>query len=117
MARLKGSWADSTQSATAMANALSAQLIECGYTPAQAAIELARTMPLLVVELAGSKKWDPDNDGDNDASASGDTDNDYAGKLSPRGKAVIKRLLAKGADPKKAYSVACKVPGGMAKAA
>lgn len=122
MAKLKGSWVDNTQSAKAMSNALYGTLREGGYSHSDATLELSRTMPLLVLELA---RYDPDHDGDNDASKSGDTDKDYAGKskskkdmLSPKGRAVMKRLIARGMDAKKAYNIACyHTPGGMAKAA
>lgn len=109
MAVLKGSWADSSQSATSMANALRAQLIECGYSPEQAALELTQTMPLLVIDLAGY------SDGDNDADDKGKKSVDM---LSPKGKAVMKRLVKGGMDAKKAYNIACyHTPGGMAKQA
>lgn len=115
---VKGSWADNAQSAKAMANALHGQLIELGFTPELARAETQATMTFMLVELARSaKKWDPDNDGDNDASAGGDKDNDYAGKLSPVQRAAMKRMLAKGMDPKRAYKLACNVGGGMKKAA
>lgn len=108
MAKLKGSWADSTQSTKAMANALNAQLIECGYTPEQAALELTRTLPLLrPLEFAGGKKQDPDSDGDDDSSSSGDTDDDYAGKLSGKQLSVYKKLLARKWPAARAYKFAC----------
>lgn len=49
---------------------------------------------------------DPDDDGDNDDSASGDTDDDYAGGLSPRGQGIFKKLRAKGMSPKVARAMA-----------
>jgi hypothetical protein len=50
------------------------------------------------VTMAGTagKKYDPDNDGDDDASVSGDTDKDAAGGLSPKAQAIYKKLIAKG---------------------
>jgi hypothetical protein len=44
----------------------------------------------------GKAKFDPDNDGDDDASPSGDTDKDAAGGLSPKARAIYKKLIAKG---------------------
>jgi hypothetical protein len=199
MAKLKGSWADDTQSTKAMANALYGQLIQLNFTPEQARSEVAQTLPFFVREfatpvvgstdgpqittLAGAKsssklvskasvhyreatdskrccgtcsnmlsnghckvvqgtvkrddvcdryssggyansstavtlaKWDPDNDGDNDATPNGDTDNDRVGKLTIRQRAVFKRAVASGKSPSVAYKIACKVPGGMSKAA
>lgn len=149
MARLKGSWADNTQSTKAMANALYGQLIELGFAPEVAKAETQATISFMLIELAtpvvGSidgprvttlagrsakltpaqkkpndtsrKAWDPDSDGDSDDSPTGDVDNDYAGKLNMRQRAVMRGLLKKGWSPKKAYSAACKVGGGMGKAA
>jgi hypothetical protein len=95
-----------------MANALYGQLIECGLTRDEAVLELSRTLPLLVVELAGSKavtqQWDPDGDNDNDADPSEDTDNDYAGKLTGKQKAVYLRLVnEKKWTPERAYKFVC----------
>lgn len=45
---------------------------------------------------SGKAKYDPDNDGDNDASPAGDTDKDAAGGLSPKAQAIYRKLLAKG---------------------
>lgn len=111
LAKLKGSWADNAQSATAMANALQAQLLELGYTPAQTALELTRTMPLLrPLEFAGVT---PYSSSSSDSSSPKKKD-----KLSPKGRAVMKQLLKRGMSPDKAYNVACyHTPGGMAKAA
>lgn len=114
---VKGSWADNTQSAKAMANSMNRQLIELGFSPALAKVEVQATMPFMLIELAKAKRWDPDNDGDNDASSSGDTDNDYAGKLTPIQRAAMKRMIAKGMSPQRAYKLACNVGGGMRKAA
>lgn len=119
MAKLKGSWADNTQSKKDMTNALHAELLLCGYTHEQATLELSLTLPGLfadVVELAGyGSKKDPDNDGDNDSDASTSSDHD---KLSPKGQKVYKRLLARGIPKDKAYNIACyHTPGGMAKEA
>lgn len=113
MAKLKGSWADNTQSKKDMANALHRELLLCGYTHDQATLELSLTLPGLfadVVELAGYGK--SDSDGDND------TDPDSDDKLSPKGRKVYQRLLKRGIPKAKAYSIACyHTPGGMAKAA
>lgn len=124
MAKLKGSWADNTQSKKDMANALFGSLIEGGYTHDQAAFELSRTMPLLVLELAGgyatkennaSGPSKADDDGDYDKGLSGEKKKD---KLSPKGRTVMKRLIARGMSAQKAYNIACyHTPGGMAKAA
>lgn len=204
MAKLKGSWADNTQSTKAMANALYGQLIELGFSPEQAKAETQTTMTFMVREFAGvipvvgstdgpqvttlvgggsghkllskasvhfrestsskrrcgtcsnfrgdhcsivagkvdagdlcdrysaksgeyanasaetsvslAKKFDPDNDGDDDASPSGNTDKDYSGKLNPVQRAAMKRMIAKGMSPAQAYKLACNV-GGMKKAA
>lgn len=137
MAKLKGSWADNSQSTKAMANALYGQLIELGFTPEQAKAETQTTMTFMVREFAGvisvvgstdgpqittlsrskkAKRYDPDHDGDDDASPAGDTDKDYAGKLNPVQRAAMKRMIAKGMSPAQAYKLACNV-GGMKKAA
>jgi hypothetical protein len=54
---VKGTWADNTQSATAMSNALRAQLLELGYSPAEATVEVQLTQDAFdrarAVELAG----------------------------------------------------------------
>lgn len=50
--------------------------------------------------------YDPDHDGDNDGSPSGDTDKDYAGALNPAQKAVYKRLIARGLPPARAMALA-----------
>jgi len=114
MAKLKGSWADNTQSKAEMANALHRELLLCGYTHDQAVLELSLTLSGLyadVVELAGYGKKNSDDD--SDASTSSDKD-----KLSPKGRKVYARLLARGISKDKAYNVACyHTPGGMAKAA
>jgi hypothetical protein len=119
MAVLQGSWADSKQSPKEMANSLYKQLLECKYTPEQAALELKLTMPLLIVELASSdtkkKPWDPDNDNDDDDSASGDTDKDYAGSLSPKALAVFKKLKGKGWSDAKAMAFAKNADRGFNK--
>lgn len=82
---VSGSWADNSQGIKAMSNALHALLIELGYTPQNAMREVILTQQAFeVVELAS----DPDNDGDDDSSPSGDTDNDYAGS------AVYKKVFA-----------------------
>jgi hypothetical protein len=60
--------------------------------------------------------YDPDKDGDDDASPSGDTDKDYAGALNPAQKAMYKRLLAKGFSPARALAFA-KNSGKFGKAA
>jgi hypothetical protein len=60
--------------------------------------------------------YDPDKDGDNDASPSGDTDKDYAGALNPAQKAMYKRLIAKGFSPARALTFA-KNAGKFGKAA
>lgn len=52
---------------------------------------------------------DPDDDGDDDDSTTGgDTDNDYGGNpaLTPRGKAIYKKLIAKGMKPAVALAMA-----------
>jgi hypothetical protein len=63
------------------------------------------------------KRYDPDHDGDNDASPSGDTDKDYAGALNPKGKAVYRKLTAKGWPPAKALAFAKHAQSFGAKAA
>lgn len=129
MAKLKGSWADNKQSKKEMAGALYGLLIELG-TPADQALTETReyltlefAMPVVgsgdgprVTKSAGSgkakkvgKKYDPDHDGDDDASPTGDTDKDYAGKLSPKARAVMKKLLARKMPAKAAYAAACRV--------
>lgn len=65
--------------------------------------------------------YDPDNDNDNDDSTSGgDTDNDMAGGLSPRGKAIYNKLRSKGMNPKVALAMAKRAqntkPGQFGKA-
>lgn len=124
MAKLKGSWADNTQSAKAMSNALYGTLREGGYSHDQAKLELSRTVPLLVREFAGSYATKQNNaGGPSKADSSGDYDKKLSGtqkkdKLSPKGRAVMKRLVARGMDKQKAYNIACyHTPGGMAKAA
>lgn len=69
-----------------------------------------------VVTLA-RKKYDPDNDGDDDSSPSGDTDNDYAGKLGPKGRTAMRKCLARGMSPAAAYRVACQADKTGSKAA
>jgi hypothetical protein len=54
----------------------------------------------------GEAKFDPDNDGDDDASPSGDTDKDAAGGLSPKARAIYKKLLAKGFPAARALAFA-----------
>lgn len=137
MAKLKGSWADPKKSTKEMAQALYAQLIELNFTPADARASVAETLPHFVVELAtpvvGStdgpqvttlagartkkKKYDPDKDGDDDSSPSGDTDNDYAGKLGPKGRSAMRKAIARGLSPAAAYKVACQADKMGSKAA
>lgn len=198
---VKGSWADNTQSAKAMARALHGQLIELGFTPELAKAEVGATLAFMIhefvnpvvgssdgpqvttlagdsgkpklskasvhyrdatstkrccgtcshmsgqscdlvagtinrndvcdrysakgyasvtpaVELARGKKpakQDPDNDGDDDATSSGDTDNDRAGKLSPVQRAAMKRMITKGIPADRAYKLASNI--GVKKAA
>lgn len=134
---VKGSWADNTQSAKAMAHALNGQLIELGFSPELAKAETQATMAFMLREFATpvtsstdgprvttlasgggrKKRYDPDNDGDDDASPTGDTDKDYAGKLNAVQRAAMKRMIAKGMDPQRAYKLACNIGGGMKKAA
>ena len=59
------------------------------------------------IALVLSGKFDSDGFGDNDASSSGDTD--YAGKLNPKQKTTLKKLIAKGMNAKMAYRVASNV--------
>jgi hypothetical protein len=54
----------------------------------------------------GKAKYDPDNDGDNDASITGDTDKDAAGGLSPKARAIYKKLIAKGFPAARALAFA-----------
>jgi hypothetical protein len=54
----------------------------------------------------GKARYDPDKDGDDDASPAGDTDKDGPGGLSPKGQAVYKRLTAKGFPPARALAFA-----------
>lgn len=56
--------------------------------------------------VKASGTYDPDKDGDNDASVSGDTDKDAAGGLSPKGQAIYKKLLAKGFPAARALAFA-----------
>lgn len=119
MSKLNGSWADPKKSTKQMAQSLYGQLIELNFTPEAARASVAETIPYFVLELAGKKKakWDPDNDGDNDASPTGDTNKDMAGKLNPIQRAAMKRMIAQGKSPAVAYKIACNIGGGMKKAA
>lgn len=57
--------------------------------------------------------YDPDNDGDDDASTSGgDTDKDGAGGLTPRGKAIYAKLIAKKIKPAVALAMARRSQNG-----
>jgi hypothetical protein len=108
---VKGSWADNTQGATAMANALRVKLVELGYSPIDAQREVRLTMPYFALELAGksSSSDDPDNDGDDDSSDSGDTDGDYAGSaLYKKVFAAMKKRSMSDAAAKKMAMNACK---------
>ena len=62
--------------------------------------------PRMTTAGGKGKTYDPDNDGDNDASVSGDTDKDGPGGLSPKGQAIYKRLIAKGFTPARALAFA-----------
>jgi hypothetical protein len=120
MARLKGSWADNTQSAKAMANALYGQLIELGFDPEQAKTE---TQEFLVLELAKSEMGKDDTATSDQKSPnansfkrgaknkfspdSGAGPNSDA--LSPAQRAVFKRLMARKLDPKVALMAARRV--------
>jgi len=98
---VKGSWADNTQSATAMSNALRAQLELSGFDPKriQREVELTR-QAFAVYEFA----YDPDNDNDDDSSPSGDTDKDYAG--SPLYKKVFAAMKKRGMSDASAAKMA-----------
>lgn len=76
-----------------------------------------RKKPNAMSQKLGAKKsgtqkapnWDPDHDGDNDASPSGDVDNDFSGKLNPLQRAAMKRMITKGMAPAMAYKSARRV--------
>jgi hypothetical protein len=70
-----------------------------------------------VTAASGSGKYDPDHDGDNDATSSGDTDKDYAGGLGPRGQVIYKKLIARGFPPARALAFAKNAERFAAKAA
>lgn len=57
-----------------------------------------------VTRAAGT--YDPDHDGDNDATVAGDTDKDGPGGLNPKGQAIYKKLIAKGLPPARALILA-----------
>jgi hypothetical protein len=63
---------------------------------------------------------DPDDDGDDDSTVSGDTDKDGPGGLNPKGQAIYKKLTAKGMAPKVAMAMAKRAqdakPGAFGKA-
>ena len=110
MAKLKGSWADNTQSKKDMANALYGTLVEFGgYDHDSAMLELSLTLPLLVVELAGYGASDSDSDDATPKKKKRDVS-----MLTPKGKAVMKRLMSAGKSATEAYDQACyHTPGGM----
>jgi hypothetical protein len=66
----------------------------------------ASSGPRMTTAGGSGKRYDPDHDGDNDASPSGDTDKDYAGALSAKGRQIYKKLTAKGWAPAKALKFA-----------
>jgi hypothetical protein len=57
--------------------------------------------------------YDPDKDGDDDASVSGDTDKDYAGALGPKGKAIYRKLRARGFTAQRALAFAKNADKGL----
>jgi hypothetical protein len=83
---VKGSWADNSQTAKAMSNALRVQLLELGFTPAQTKIELAETAKAFV-EFAGGAEPDTDD-------------------MPGYAKAIHKKLVAKGVKPHVAAKMA-----------
>lgn len=89
-----------------------------GYANTASPVNLAKLTPAQSKPNATSRKaWDPDADGDNDSSPSGDVDNDYAGKLNPLQRAAMKKMIAKGMPPKRAYQLALRIKSGTSKAA
>lgn len=60
--------------------------------------------------------YDPDDDGDDDSTPSGDTDKDGPGGLSPKGQGIYKKLIAKGMSPKVALAMAKRAQNFGAKA-
>ena len=103
---LKGSWADNKQSATAMANSLRGQLIELGFTPDKADVEVHATMPFMVRELASVPS--KTTDGIDAFSKSGSS----VANMHPKRKAVLKKLIKKKVNPNLAYKMAQKVKVG-----
>lgn len=68
------------------------------------------------VTLASST-YDPDHDGDDDGSPSGDTDHDYAGALTAKGRAIYRRLCARGLPKPRALALAKRAQAMGGKAA
>lgn len=56
-----------------------------------------------------ASRFDPDKDGDDDASPSGDTDRDYAGGLGPKGRAAYQKLRRRGMPAPRALALAKRV--------
>lgn len=70
--------------------------------PAQTPLMAAYGVP--AIRLASSD--DSDDDGDNDDTVSGDTDDDFIGSLNPKGQAIYKKLRSKGMAQKVALAMA-----------
>lgn len=140
MAKVKGSWADSSQSKKAMANACYRQFIELGFTPELAKAETQATMAFMILELAtpvvgstdGPKvttlagpKYDKNpagrakpnkasfvagSKGKKPTSSGSDwppsTAKSYTEDLEPHQKVVLRKLIARGTNPKVALAAA-----------
>lgn len=123
MAKLKGSWADPSKNTKQMAQALYGQLIELNFTPEAAKASVAETLPYFVVELNRSVTWTAEyvnkmyGSAPSGPKAKKKKPATTAQQLGPKGRAVMRKCLAKGMDSSAAYKVACQADKMSNKAA